>query len=170
MKIKKLQVEKRIRITDGQTLGAEYNNKIFVKTDDGFSFIDWLNGSLSNGLTKPLTSVIYEDLSESYSLRYWNDISRDVREYVQTLLTARLMIQRGELNYPYEDASQYGSPSWLKKRKLEVDLILRAIILETPGVVGIKSFDSSVNQKREYLCETEIICAGGETLWQSIAI
>lgn len=170
MKIKKLKIEKLIRvinIVDTGLLGDEYKNKIFVVNENGF--VDWLNGR-EGEFIKPLSAVVSEELKEGYSTGSGRDITTSNAEYVKTLITARLLIQKGELNYQLENTSEVGLESWFKKRPAEVDLILKNMIGQTPGVRGIKSFKSSVNSNREYSCEVEIVCEGGEIIWQSIEI
>lgn len=170
MKIKRLRLEKRIKIISSTVLAAEYNNKIFRLTESGTHFVDWLNGNLTGGLLRPLAGVVFETLPAAHSTGGWNDLNKNVSEYVETLLTARMLIQRGELNYYYENAETYGAPSWFKKRQAEVDLVIRNIIEETPGVIGIRTFNSKLDVNRNYSANTEILCGGGEILWQTIAI
>ena len=172
MQVKELTLEKRVRIISNGDLPAEYKNKIFVlNPEDDTEFIDWLNGSIALGFMKNIAdnSVVVEKLADAYSFKGWNKISANSVDYVKTMLIERIYTQRGELVYPQEQTNNIGCPPLYKKRQREVDLILKNIISETPGVIGIKEFVSTV-VGRAYTAETAIVCEVGEMLWQTIAI
>ena len=164
MKIRK--VRKITYITYIEGAPPEYVGKSFeaiLVNDTITQFIDWLNG----GVAVPVGD--YEN-GKGWDMTIFDDsYTENNTDTVTQLLQQKLSIQHGELNYDFENSLDVGVPYIDKKKKDELDLILRDEILSTQGVDQIISFESTMKD-RHYTLKFSVKTSGGDTVWLSTEI
>lgn len=163
MKIRKVRRFQYITFLTGPYKGESF--EYYIDSENVIRYKNWIEGTrppvdiTTPSFEGPFNGLDYEIFSNSYTVNN--------KEYVEQKLQQKLSIFLGELFYNFEYTDNVGIPYLKKNNKMELDIILKEHIINTEGVKSILTFDSSLNDLREYKCKFSVETIEGVILWQS---